>query len=307
VRIAGPLHLVFQCFVFGLAVAATQFDGSTAAEEKDRPMPSITLSPAMQTRCLEILRSGLRADDFWPSMHAAEALTLAGHGQEVRRCLSPKLETETDDRHRCGLARELVRAGDLSRTAILLEILAKEEPYGHVHACESLFKCGRTGDGRLLRAAMDQDENPTLAIMAAAALGRDGSADAMKRLREKLAAKDPEVNRIAAWVLGQIGEPCDVPQLRANLAALTDPIARSYHEHALACLKDAEGLRALARDLKSDDAALRVHAAAFAGDAGAVHLADELTSLLDDPDLDVRIRAAQSLLVLSQPDPRSQP
>lgn len=301
---AGLLRMFLPGMVFGLAGVATQLGGQTWAAKGNRPAPPITLSPQVRARCVEILRSGLRAEDFWPAMHAAEALSLAGYGDEVRSSLEPRLKTETDDRHRCGLARELVRAGDLSQSAIMLDILAKQDPYGHVHACESLFKCCRTGDGRLLREAMAQKENPALGIMAAAALARAGSTDAtsaMALLRQRLLDPDPEVSRIAAWVLGQVGDPSDIPQLRKNLAAFRDPMARAYHEHALACVGDAEGLQALARNLRCEDPGIRVHAANFAGEARAVELAEALTALLDDAELDVRIRAAQSLLMLAQP------
>ena len=68
----------------------------------------ISLTPAVEERCLEILRAGFHSDEFWPSIHAAEALTLGGHGGEVRELLTPRLATVTDDQQRCGVARELV-------------------------------------------------------------------------------------------------------------------------------------------------------------------------------------------------------
>ncbi len=299
--VARP-KLTLQGAVCGLLLMSMHFVGDARAAGGDKQATSIVLTGQIRARCLEILRSSLQSNEFWPSMHAAEALTLAGYGAEVRQNLPPRLKTQTDDRHRCGLARELVRAGDDSAAAIMLDILAREDPYGHVHACESLFKCGRTGDGRLLRKAMQQQENPTLAIMAAAALGRSGSREAMQLLREKLTDGDPEVSRIAAWVLTQIGDSSDLAQLRKNLATLSSPMARAYHEHALACLGDPQGLKALAHNLQSGDPGIRVHAAHFAGEARAVELGDMLVGLLDDPDLDVRIRAAQSLLVLARAD-----
>ena len=33
------------------------------------------LDPALRQRCEQILRDGLKSDEFWPAMHAAEALT----------------------------------------------------------------------------------------------------------------------------------------------------------------------------------------------------------------------------------------
>src|SRR5207302_380893 len=81
----------------------------------------LSLTPERRRRCLEVLRQALKGDEFWPAMHAAEALTQAGHGDEIRAALAGRLKTERDARKRCGLARELVRAGDRASVAVLLE------------------------------------------------------------------------------------------------------------------------------------------------------------------------------------------
>ena len=267
----------------------------------------LKLTPQDQARCVTILRDALKSDDFWPSMHAAEALTLAGHADEVRAALEPLVATETDDRHRCGLAREMVRAGDVSRLQVLLDVLAKDDPYGHVHAAESLYKVGRIGDGRQLRAALDRQDNPVLQIMAAAALARCGSPHAMPLVRRKLTDDDTTVSRIAGWVLARLGDPSDVAPLRDILQRAHDPLSQCFIEHALAALGDAEGQQALIRNLSSTDPAARTYAAVFAGEIGMHSAAELLTGLLDDPEEDVRIRAAQALLTLARPkcpDPR---
>src|SRR5687768_11691973 len=70
------------------------------------------MSAQVRQKCLLLLREGLKSEEFWPAMHAAEALTIAGEAAEVREALAPRLPKETDDQHCCGLARELVRAGE---------------------------------------------------------------------------------------------------------------------------------------------------------------------------------------------------
>jgi sialidase-1 len=273
----------------------------------DSSRGSVQLEPQLHNRCLAILREGLRSNEFWPAMHAAEALTLAGDGSEVRDFLLSKLAAEKDDQHRCGLARELVRAGDRSKTGVLLDILASDDAYGHTHAAESLFKVGEVGDGSSLRAARRRRESPKLRLMAAAALGRCGNPDAMALLREQVVHADAEVRRIAAWVLTQIGDASDLPALRAGFLQAEDPLTGCYFANALATLGDDDGRRALRENLAHEDPAVRIYAANFAGDARAVEAAEALVRLLDDAVLDVRIRAAQSLLTLSRPpgpDPR---
>jgi sialidase-1 len=262
------------------------------------------LDDTTRDRCLGILRQGLSdigpADDtFWPAMHAAEALTMAGHGDEVRAAIEPRLATETNDQHMCGLARELVRAGDRGRAALMLDILAGDDPHGHVHACESLYKVHEIGDGRLMLAAMKQTSNTTQALMAAAALARWGNADALALLRTSVGSDDVDTARIAAWVLARVGDASDIPALRAGLARFDDPAVAANFQNALAALGDESELAAITQNLGDDDAAIRTYAAVFAGEARATSCAAALKAMLDDENADARIRAAQSLLVLA--------
>ncbi|MBT6845855.1 MAG: sialidase, partial [Planctomycetaceae bacterium] len=259
------------------------------------------LDTVTEARCIKILRGAVRSDEFWPSMHAAEALTLAGRGGEVVKLLTPMLPLEKDDQKRCGLARELVRAGQRQHVNVLLSIMAGEDTHGHVHSCESIYKVFEIGDGVSLRAAI-QPENPIKKqLMAAAALGRWGHPQAMKILRSAVSSEDPDEARIAVWVLARIGDATDVPLLRKNIARFDDPLVVAYFENSMATLGDSAGLIAMAKMLQGDDPALKVYAATFAGDARAVSLAPLLLPLLEHEVLDVRVRGAQTLLVLSKP------
>lgn len=269
-------------------------------------------APAMRERAVAVLRVGLSgtgADAFWPAMHAAEGLTLAGFPAEVRAALEPRLATEDDPRHRCGLARELVRAGDRDRVAILAGILAGDDPRGHVHAAESLFKVGEVGDAAALQRAAGQRHDIKLRLMASAALARRGDAAGLATIRAALRGDDPDGIMLAGWILGQIGDATDIEPLRAGLPAAATPLTRAYLQHALAMRGDAAGLEALGRNLTAADDAIRAAAANAAGEARAAALATELVKRLDDPALDVRIRAAHAILVLDQPDgpPRASP
>jgi len=263
--------------------------------------PTATLDPSTRDRCLAVLRAGLTSEEFWPSMHAAEGLTREGLVADVRARLEPLLARETDDQRRCGLARELVRAGDLSRVRVILDVLARPDPYGHVHACESLFKVGQVGDGALLRASLGRSERPPVVIMAAAALARSGDREALDLLRRRLGDEDGATARLAAWALARMGGPGDRAALEEGARRFHDPLTRSYFEHALAALGDADGAEALVRNLGHSDPAIRVAAAEFASDARATGAEGRLVSLLDDPVLDVRLRAASSLLQLEKP------
>ena len=184
--------------------------------------PRISLDAQTQDRCLKVLRAGLHGDEFWPSMHAAEALTLGGYSTEVIEFLTPKLKSETDDQHLCGIAREIARAGDRSSLSVMLNILQGANNYGHVHAAESLFKVFEIGDGVAMRKASAQNDNLKLKVMAAGALVRSGDAEAIQIVRDLLNADDFVNSALAAWVLGQIGDDSDIPRLQSRLAKISN-------------------------------------------------------------------------------------
>jgi len=261
----------------------------------------LTLDDATRERCLSILRAGVNSEEFWPSMHAAEALTQAGFPAEAKKALSPRLPVEVDDQRRCGLARELVRAGDVAHAQIMLDILGGDNRYGHTHACESLFKVWQFGDGKLLRHAMFTAPEAKTRLMAAAALARRGDTDARGVIRALITDADGDTARIAAWILARVGDKSDIPALRAGSKRFTEPLTKAYFDHALACLGDDEGMKMLIQNLKHSDAAVRTYACEFAPDARAIAAKENLIALLDDNVLDIRIRAAQALLVLSKP------
>jgi sialidase-1 len=288
-------------FCCGLAWGSVVLGGAVgpAKVKAVEPAKSIQLSPENREKCVKILREGLKSDEFWPAMHAAEALTLAGYGAEVRTALEPLLATDKDAQHRCGLAREMARAGDSSKVAILLEILASPDTYGHTHAAESLFKIGQIGDGKLLRKTMGETKDAKRQLMAAAALAKSGDRDAMALVRDKLSDDNPEARKIAAWILIRLGDKSDLPALRKNLARDNTPVDRAYIIYALASLGDAAGLAELEKNYTNENVEIRTFAAEFTSVCRAVQLTDKLTKLLDDPVLDVRVRAAQSMLIMA--------
>lgn len=261
--------------------------------------PRLVLESDVRGECVKILQAGLRDRDFWPAIHAAEGLTIGGYGADVRAYLEPRLETETDDQRRCGIARELVRAGDRSKAQVMLDILAGDDPHGHTHAAESLYKVGEIGDGEWMwKRFEDESGDIKLRLMAAAALGKKGNRKAMHFLRESMKSDDEQTYQIAAWILGRIGNKSDIELLRSRLGDSNDPVVEAYLNHSLAALGDEAGLAELKKNLASRDPAIRTYAATFAGDADAIWLAPNLQQLLSDPHPDARYRAAQSLLDL---------
>lgn len=246
-------------------------------------------------KALSVLREGLASSEFWPSMHAAEGLTRAGYGEDVVAALMPRLPTETDDQHRCGLARELVRAGSEAHVAVMVAILKDPASKGRVHACESLFKVNRVGDREAMVRALGESD-PRLVTMAAAALARQGDGGALARLRAGLADPDPKNRELAAWVLGQVGDRQDWTAIRALAEAETAPLARATYWNALARLSAPGAVATVTASLSATEADVRTSAAEALGPCGGRDQARALEARLDDAVLDARIRAADALL-----------
>ncbi len=267
------------------------------------PLEAVELDEALRERCLVVLRAGMAKHEeaFWPAMHAAEALSLAGYGAEVRVALPSLLAVEKDAQKRCGLAREMVRAGEPKWVQLLVDVLKEVDSYAHVHAAESLFKLGWRDDEMLLRGLLKEGGDRRLGVMAAAALARGADAEGLAYLRQTLEqAPEADVFFLAAWALGQVGSEEDVGPLLARMKDVPDAWLRSFFEHALARLGVGEGQEALLRNLVAEDARLRAYAAEAAGPIRLVAAWEALVEMLDDEDLDARIRAAQSLLLLSE-------
>ncbi|NNE92775.1 MAG: hypothetical protein HKN23_14105 [Verrucomicrobiales bacterium] len=285
-------------------VIAMQFCGKADLP----PAAPLSLDEATKNKALEVLREGLKSDDFWPAIHAAEGLTLAGHGDEVIAYLKPKLGTETDDQKRCGIARELIRAGDNSEgEAVMAAILKGDDDHGHIHAAESLYKVFKVGDREAMDAAFAKTDNVKLHLMAAGALVRQGDEDALAAIREAYKTGDDDSIQIGAWLLARVGDESDIPLLKSRIGEVKDdPVIHAYVNHALATLGDPEGKAALAENLNSDDGPIRTYAATFAGDAGMKEVTPRLIEMLDDPHPDAAYRAAQSLLFFTtgKPMPR---
>jgi sialidase-1 len=261
----------------------------------------LMLSRELHDKALTVLRDGLKSDEFWPSMHAAEGLTQAGYESEVRAALADRLRTEEDPLRRCGLARELVRAGDRAALDVLLEVLALPDLDARVHAAESLYKVAEVGDGRLLGEALEEDDKPALQAMAAAALARNGSREGLALLRRRLASDDPSGRTLAAYVLARLGDERDVPRLLEIAKIEGDALNASFAINAAAALGDPGARVTIGRNLAVSEPAIRAYAAEAAGLARAVEHADALAGLLMDETLDVRVRAAQALFILAQP------
>ena len=290
--------LFVPILVFAMSVNSVFSDDSS----RRQPQP---VDAQLILECMSILRGGLASEEFWPAMHAAEALTYANAGSEVIAALKARLPEERDDQRRCGLVRELYRAGDRSHLQILFEILGNTSSKGRTHAAESLYKIGQTADKKLLREAMNQEENIPLQIMAAAALVKANDHAAVNLIRRQLQSSDSTTRNLSAWVICRHGNKSDAGPITVALRKETSAIPRdemsiTFLAVSLASLGDSEGRLALIKQLSSSNPTAKAMAAEFVGLSRTTEALEKLKELLNDPALDVRIRSAQSIMALSK-------
>ena len=292
------------CLIPLLLVFSTHA-GLIPADDSARTKPQ-PVDPQLISECMSILRGGLTSDEFWPAMHAAEALTYADAGSEVIAALKDRLPNEQDDQRRCGLVRELYRAGDRSHLQVLFDVLGNPQSKGRTHAAESLYKIGQTADKELLRKAMNQSESIPLQIMAAAALIKAKDSAAKDLVLRQLHSSDKTARNLSAWVIGRHGQKEDARIIEAALQTETattpkDEMSVTFLAVSLASLGDSEGRTALVNQLSSPNPTARAMAAEFAGLSRTTEALEKLKELLKDSALDVRIRSAQSIIALSKP------
>ncbi|MEZ4699890.1 MAG: HEAT repeat domain-containing protein [Rhodothermales bacterium] len=267
------------------------------------PPPAVYLLTAnVHEQCMQTLRQGMLQGDPETVIHAAEALTGARYTFDVQPVLLDLLTVVKDAPVRAGLIGELVRSGYDGSIVLLQDMLLGQNMESRLAAARTLFTIGRVGDTLLLQEAMKEGEDGRLRVYAAAALQRSGRGETLGFIRSRALSDDPIVRGIAADVLLQLGEASDIPLLNASLELARYDADRYYVERALAVLGDPAGRAALYAQLSSNDSVTRSQAARAAAEAWLVDGASQLYAMLNDPVLDVRVRAAHALLILSDPE-----
>lgn len=282
--------------IYGILLSILMIINMSACSPQNDPVNAFKLDHVVHDKAISILRQGINDKDFWPSLHAAEALTEAGLADEVKERLQIRLIGENDDSRRAGIARELVRAGDISKVEILAAILRKNDPSSRIGAAEGLYKISEIGDQNAMDRAFNSKDDVILHLMAAGALVKAGNKEALQAIRRTYATGDSDAIRIGSWLLGRLGNEDDIQLLRSRLKDTVDENIISYIHHSMAALGDPSALEILALNLSSPDASIRSYAAIFAQEANALSLAPRLIKMLDDPHLDARYRAAKTLL-----------
>ena len=264
--------------------------------------PAYLLTANMHDKCMEVLREGLHSNEFWPSVIASEGLIRAGYGFEAMSVLEKKLEQETGDVYRTGLARALVRSGNRNGVVLLQDILLSGDQTAKIEAVKSMFYVADVADESLLREVYNESRNDALHIYTAGVLALTRGESTLDEVRQGLKSSDPAVRIAAADIIPVLGtSERDTTQLISNLDQSNTDLETIYLLRALSILDHTPSQVKLTRLLRHEDPTIRAKAVASVAEAWMVYLSEHIFSSLDDPSLEVRVQAAQTLLTLNDP------
>ena len=190
----------------------------------------------------------------------------------------------------------LHRLGDVSRSHDL-EISAKDpQPRTRADTALALGMIGEPSAANVL-IPMLADPSPAVRLQVAEALWRLGRDDGLERLVSYSVSGHADEQMIALLALA-------APRDRRVLGHITGNLVSDYEEVALVAARAAGelgsdgGYGVALKGFRSKDPRQRMLAALAFGAIGRTDAQDELAELLKDPDHDVRIAAATSLLMM---------
>lgn len=296
--VVSPTQRLFSCTCIGVLFALTSLGCKTASI----PPSSFLLTGNVHQQCIEILREGVQGDEFWPSIHAAEALIREDYGFEATPLLRERMGREQDRRRIAGYARALAAVDQNQSVVALQDILLSDDIEARILAAEAMFRTGIVGDPAILEQATDPSQNGRLRVFAAATLTVTDQADLRTVVREALDSNDPAARYIAADVIPIIGNlEDDAPTLIDKKDLVNSDFENLYFVRALAMFGFDAARKELLSFLKHPDPTIRSRAAFAVAESWSIESSNQLIPLLDDPALAVRVRAAQALLTMANP------
>jgi HEAT repeat protein len=183
-------------------------------------------------------------------------------------------------------------------------------------AIDALYRYGRDALDRLISEMAEVDvedapewvttrtlvgwldaDYPEFRMVAAAALGRRGGAEAVQPLVEALTDPAPRVRELAARSCGRLGDGRCVPALADRLDD-RNPLVRRAAANALGAIGTERALRALVPAARADDDELRRVAVDELGQFGSLEPAVVLLRALEDDTASIQRAALLSLIQL---------
>jgi HEAT repeat protein len=242
----------------------------------------------------EALTSGLTDDAAIVRFSATMAIGELRIASAKKQVLA--LVDDVDASVRVGSRFALHRLGDVSRSHDL-ETTAKDPQ--EVTRGNTALALGLIGEPTAVNVLIPMlaDPNPAVRLQVAEALWRLGREDGLERLVSYSVSGHADEQMIALLALA-------APRDRRVLGHITGNLVSDYEEVALVAARAAgmlgsdAGYGVALKGLKSKDPRQRMLAALAFGAIGRTDAQDELAQLLKDPNHDVRIAAATSLLMM---------
>ena len=262
--------------------------------------PANLLTANTFDQCLNILREGLHSDEFWPSIHASEALTDAGYGFEVVPILQNKLETEQDDVYRAHIAKVLLRNRRQNAIVILQDILMTTNEAAQLEALKSMFYEASVADTAIIGNLIRNTEKQELKVYGWALLHITEKEKTSGLIRSSLSDPDPAVRIAATDVIPFITpDKKDTTLLVSNLSRASTDLEMVHLSRALAMMQHIPSRNRVPQFTRLADVSIRSQATYAIAESWLIEHVDVLYFLLEDPSLSVRVRAAQALLILN--------
>ena len=262
--------------------------------------PVFLLRANVHDKCTSTLREALNSDEFWPSIHAAEALIDAGYGFDAVPVLREKLDKETQPVYQAGLAKALLRGGQKEAIVILQDIILGQDEAAREEAVRGMFHIATVADTSIINDAIRSSSNPVLHIYASALLHVAEKEKKLDEVRNALTANNSALRVAASDIIPIIGSSdSDTTQLLLNLNNASSDMESFYTTRALAMLDHPGARQALVQYTRHKDPSIRERAAYALAESWLVDEIELLYALLDDPSLAVRVRAAQALLIFN--------
>lgn len=252
--------------------------------------------PSLRGRCFEVLFEGIDSGNPINAAHSAEALTMVWQKSFVEHKLSASLKLEIDDRMKCCIARELVRAGFDEHTEVLIDTLKSPNSNAYAHAAEGIYKADIKVDVSALKNALKITSSPLDRLWIYAAMLKNNT-QGLQQIKQMLHGDDLLISSVAALILGQTGNLSneDIDYLTANIDEFS-PIQTAIIYSGLWDYAKQRSEDALLRLTYSSQSSVRAFAAYSLRNSLSTETICILLRLIDDEDEDVRIRAAHALL-----------
>lgn len=262
--------------------------------------PSNLLTANTFDKSLQILRQGLHSDEFWPSIHSAEALIDAGYGFEVNPVLREKLKAEEKDVYRASIAKALLRGGRRDAIVVLQDIILGNDEAAQLESLKGLFHEVAVADTSIVGNLLRTTTSEQIHVYALALLHVTEKEKTVDQIREKMTSSDPLARVAALDVLPFIGSSeQDTTQIKSVLSTAASTTEQLAAHRALAILDHAPSRGRLVRYTGNADPSIRSIALYAMAESWLIEDVEQIYPLLEDSSLSVRVRAAQALLTLN--------